>query len=188
MQMRKILIPGILLLVMLASCKEVTTTPRPTIPMVYSILADSTGQAHLVSMAGDRGAEGSIAIIGEPSRRFQSNDAVDNIDGRPSRDSLPDFAGERFDVILDALFAPYGETSLDSLREAAVTNALFAWDSTCFRSTTDSRPLLRKQRSKLLIYTSALQAAYGLFDVDTLQQLTGGKSRLLSPALLMMQN
>ena len=193
MQMRKILIPGILLLVMLASCKEVTTTPRPTIPMVYSILADSTGQAHLVSMAGDRGAEGSIAIIGEPSdvivlaRRFQSNDAVDNIDGRPSRDSLPDFAGERFDVILDALFAPYGETSLDSLREAAVTNALFAWDSTCFRSTTDSRPLLRKQRSKLLIYTSALQAAYGLFDVDTLQQLTGGKSRLLSPALLMMQ-
>lgn len=191
--MRKILIPGILLLVLMASCKEVTTTPRPTIPLVYSILADSTGQAHLASMAGDRGADGSIAIIGEPSdvivlaRRFQSNDGVDNIDGRPSRDSLPDFAGERFDVILDALFTPYGETSLDSLREAAVTNALFAWDSTCFRSTTDNRPLLRKQRSKLLIYTSALQATYGLYDVDTLQQLTGGKSRLLSPALLMMQ-
>lgn len=191
--MRKFLIPGILLVVLAASCKEVTTTPRPTIPLVYSILADTTGQARLVAMAGDRGADGSIAIIGEPSdaitlaRRFQLSDRVDNIDGLQKRDSLPDFAGERFDVILDALYSPYGETGLDSLKESAVSNALFAWDSTCFRSNTDTRPLLRKQRSKLLIYTSALQAAYGLFDVDTLQQLSGGKSRLLSPAPLMLR-
>lgn len=194
--MKKILISGIFLLAALSSCRQARPEPRPTIPLVYSILADSTGTAGLVARAG--GAEGSIAIIGEPSdaialaRRFQFSDRVDNISGTASRDSLPDFAGESFDVVLDAYFSPYsemvsGQEGLDSLREAAVKGAVFAWDSTCYRSQTDLRPLLFKQRAKILIFTSSLHSQYGLFDVDTLQQLCGGKSHLLSSALQMIQ-
>lgn len=195
--MRKFLIPGIVLAVMLAACKPVSTPPRPTIPLVYSILADTTGTAGLVAQAGTRGAEGSIAIIGEPSdamalaRCFAGADAVDNISGKPQRDSLADFAGETFDVLLDAVHAPYDASvsrqGLDSLREAAVANALFAWDSTCFRSVTDSKPLLFKSRAKILIYTSSLHSGYGVFDVDTLQQLAGGQSIVLSPVPLMLE-
>ena len=181
----------------MTSCKQANLSPRPTIPLVYSILADTTGTAGLVASAGRAGEDFSIAIIGEPgdaialARHFQYADRVDNISGKPSRDSLPDFAGERFDVILDAVNAPYGAyvsaQGMDSLREAAVNNAVFAWDSTCYRSATDKRPLLGKQRSSILIYTSSLQASYGVFDADTLQQLAGGKSRILSPVPLMLE-
>lgn len=195
--MKKIPILGIVLMAMLASCRQVSTPPRPTIPLVYSVLADTTGAAGIAAGAGNSGADGSIAIIGEPAdgillaKHFVRADAMDNISGRPSRDSLADFAGETFDVLLDAVNAPYtvsvSEQGLDSLREAAVANALFAWDSTCYRSATDSRPLLRKQRAKILVFTSSMQARYGLFDVDTLQQLAGGKSLLLSPVKLMLE-
>lgn len=186
-----------LVLTAAASCRQTGAPPRPTIPLVYSILADTTGLAGLAAGAGDNGSEGSIAIIGEPedaialARRFRYADRVDNISGKPSRDSLPDFAGKSFDVILDAYNAPYAASvsaqGLDSLREAAVNNAVFAWDSTCFRSVTDNRPLLGKQRAAILLYASSLNASYGVFDVDTLQQLAGGKSIVLSPVPLMLE-
>ena len=179
---------------LLAGCSRSGVSPRSTLPMVLSIAADTTGESRLAATAGKRGPDGSIAIIGEPSealalvRSFLSADRRDNVDGRARRDSLPDFAGETFDVILDDLNAPYshfvtsGEApleNLDSLREAAVQNALFAWDSTCVSAA--------KQRAKILIYTSSLQAEYGLFDVDTLQQLTGGESLLICPAEVLLQ-
>lgn len=181
-------IPILAILLAAFACKQVTVQPRPTIPLVHAIAADSTGVGALVAQSGRRGGEGSIAIIGEPQsaiivgRLFQGCDRVDNIDGRPERDSLPDFAGERFDVIMDALAAPYAQyADLDSLREIAVRNAVNAWDSTSWRSVSDARPLLRKQRAKILILTSSLQAGWGLFDVDTLQQLCGGNCPVISP-------
>ena len=76
---------------------------------------------------------------------------------------------------------------LDSLREAAVLNAVCAWDSLSWRSATDAKPLLRKQRSKLVILTSSLQARWGLFDVDTLQQMCGGACQVLSPVPVLLE-
>ena len=102
-----------LALLAIVSCKEVKLQPRPALPLVHVLAADSTGTARLVAQSGTRGGEGSIAIIGDPeaaillARRFQGSDRVDNIDGRPQRDSLPDFAGETFDVVMDAGNAPY---------------------------------------------------------------------------------
>lgn len=189
--MRKIVFWGMLGLALLSSCKRKLAEPRPTIPLVYSVAGDTTHVGRLAAEAGSRGADGSIAIIGEPldaialSGSFLSADRMDNIDGSEKRDSLPDFAGESFSVILDDYNAPYSHfvqpsahawQHLDSLREAAVRNALFAWDSTCVHNP-----------AKLIIFTSSLQAEYGLFDVDTLQQLTGGKSIVLSSAKLMLE-
>lgn len=198
--MKHYLLTGLAALSLLVSCETVTVQPRPTIPLVLGIAADSSGQGGLIARAGSRGAYGSIAIIGEPAdvitlaRRFQSIDAVDNVDGRPVRDSLPDFAGESFDAILDVFNAPYAHflegpaPETDSLREAAVRGAMAAWDSLCYRSASDREALLKKQQAKVLIYTSSLHAEYGLYDVDTLQQLTGGKTQILSIVDVMLDN
>ena len=199
--MKRIVILGLAAMTVFASCKRNTEALQSSLPLVVSIAADSTGTGRIVAQAGKHGADGSIAIIGEPqdilllARHFQTVDAVDNIDGRPVRDSLPDFAGERFDVILDAYnesyahFIPEGEGALDqtdSLREAAVRNAVFAWDTTCVRSTADTELLLEKPRAKILIFTSSMQGEFGFPDVDTLQQLCGGKSILLSPVNILL--
>lgn len=198
--MKKCLIAGMAVLLLAAACRREVPSPRPTIHLVHEIAADSSGLASIASKAGSCGAKGSIAIIGEPSdvialaRRFHSIDEVDNIDGSPVRDSLPDFAGEVFDAILDAYSAPYphfvhgSSVSTDSLRESAVRCAMSAWDSLCFRSSADQLPILGKQQAKMLIYTSSLNSEYGLFDVDTLQQLTGGASRILSAVDVMLDD
>ena len=195
--MRKIVFSLVVLVAAAVSCKQVQVPPRPTLPLVHVIAADTVGTGRLAATAGRSG--GSVAIIGEPenaillARRFQVADRVDNVDGRPVRDSLPDFAGETFDVVMDAMNAPYSrfwasaekspedqrQTVLDSLREVAVLNAVCAWDSLAWRSTADAEPVLRKERAKILIYTSSLQAQWGLFDVDTLQQMVGGSCRIL---------
>ena len=198
MSRRRLILAALLLLIGAAcACQQVVFTPRPTIPLVLSIAADTTGPYRLAAQAGQRGAEGSIALAGEPAevialaRRFQRADLRDNVDGRTVRDSLPDFAGESFDAILDAVHAPYThflaeDPALDSLREATVRNAVFAWDSTCLKSSQDLESRLHKTRAKILIFTSSMQAEYGLFDVDTLQQLCGGRSILLSPAEVLL--
>ncbi|MBQ9410726.1 MAG: hypothetical protein IJU21_03865, partial [Bacteroidales bacterium] len=127
---------------------------------------------------GHIGANGRIVLLGERAegillaRRFQSVDRRDNIDGRVLRDSLPDFAGETFDVIMDAYNEPYAgflrdSVGIDSLRESAVRGALFAWDSL--------------SQAKIIFFTSPLHARYGMFDADTLQQLKGGVCRLMTP-------
>ena len=184
---RYLLVIGILLTAAL-SCRQPVTPDRDMLDSVMAIAADTAGVFRQIVDAGRIGARGNIAIIGEPgdgiqlARRFQNMDESDNIDGRPERDSLPDFAGEVFHVLLDEYNAPYshflsfeGDTlsrsGLDSLRELAVRNAVYAW----------------QDKAKILIFTSPLQAEYGLFDVDTLQQLSGGKSLLVSPVKVMLE-
>ncbi len=190
--MNRILIGTLAALAVFSACRRQTVQPRPTIPLVLSVSADTAWTGRVAAHAGHIGPAGSVAIIGEPgdaitlARYFQVSDTRDNIDGREKRDSLPDFSGETFEVILDnynepyehfLAGGPYAAQRLDSLREAAVRGALFAWDSTCV-----------KTPAKLLIFTSSLQAEYGLFDVDTLQQLAGGRSLLLSPAKVMLES
>lgn len=186
--MKKSVILALAVLALISSCRTKTLPPRPTIPLVESIVRDTSGLAAIVARAGNT-FSGSIAIIGEPvdavtlSRLFVSIDAMDNIDGRAVRDSLPDFAGEQLDVIMDVANAPYKhylDSGIDSLREAAVLGAMFAWDSTCLKSSS-SRLSLDKSRAKIVVFCSPLHRAHGLFDVDTLQQLCGGRSRIFTP-------
>lgn len=200
--MRNHLLIGIVAMALLCACKPRVAPPRPTIALVEAIVADTSGVGRVVRSAGHGAVQGSVALIGEPRdgillvRRFLAADRVDNIDGQARRDSLPDFAGEVFDVILDDYNAPYHHffsegpdpaNRLDSLRTAAVQNAVFAWDSTCFRSASELESRLGKSRAKVLVFTSAMQAEYGLFDVDTLQQITGGKSHLVSALNVLLE-
>ena len=175
---RKAILLAALVAAFVISCKENGPQPRPAVSLVYAVASDSSGLGRLASKAGHIGANGHIVLLGEKAegihlaRRFQSMDRVDNIDGRPVRDSLPDFAGETFDVIMDAYNEPYAHfladsVGLDSLRESAVRGALFAWDSL--------------STAKIVVFTSSLHARYGLFDVDTLQQMQGGICRLMTP-------
>ncbi len=186
--MRKLTLILMAAAAMFSACKPKTFQPRPTIPLVENVASDTSGLAAIVARAGNAGADGSVAIIGEPAdcitlaRLFQYTDVRDNIDGRAVRDSLPDFAGERLDIILDSWNAPYRHfQDPDSLREATVRGALFAWDSTCRKSTTDAAVKLLKPRAKILVFSSPLSASFGLFDVDTLQQLCGGRSKVFTP-------
>lgn len=174
---------------LLSSCRTSAPAPRPTISLVHAIVRDTSGLANLVSLAGASGAQGSVAILGEPrqavplARLLHGIDAVDNIDGHHRRDSLPDFAGEQLDVILDAANSPYGHyfpDGLDSLREAAVQGAMFAWDTTCLKYF-HGRASLPKSSAKILVLSSPLHSAYGLFDADTLRQLCGGKCFIVTP-------
>ena len=174
--MRKHILLTILTVAALGACKQTAKVQRPSMGLVHSILTDTTGLRDIAEYAGQIGAEGSITLFGESgdvkalAQRFKDVDLMDNVDGREKRDSLPDFAGETI-VGIQAQFG-----SLDSLRDLAVYGALQAWDTT-----------RRKESAKILIYPSTLQARYGFYDVDTLQQLTGGKCRLLSPVSLLLE-
>ena len=175
---RNLILLAALVAAFAVSCKENGPQPRPTVPLVLNVAKDTSGLGHIAAHAGHDGARGNIVLFGERkegillARKFQSVDRMDNIDGRVRRDSLLDFAGETIDVIMDVYNEPYthflhSEVGIDSLREAAVRGALFAWDSL--------------SRAKIVVFTSSLHASNGLFDVDTLQQLTGGVSRLMTP-------
>ena len=192
----QIIIIGLALAAMV-SCKHANDARRETIGLVQSIVEDTTGVWDIVAHAGWNGADGAIALLGEPddvlalARQFRTADRVDNIDARPKPDSLPDFAGETLHALMDVYNAPYSQflgsqEGLDSLREVAVVGALHAWDTLCYHSPADRKPQLRKRSAKVLIYTSSLQKEYGLFDVDTLLELAGGKCRVLSPVDLLL--
>ena len=187
-----------LALSVVVSCKHVNNVPRETIGLVQSIVEDTTGVWDMVVRAGS-GVDGAIALLGEPedvlalARQFRTADRVDNVDARPKPDSLPDFAGETFHALMDVYHEPYSQflgsqEGLDSLREVAVVGALHAWDTLCYHSPADRKPQLKKKSAKVLIYTSSLQKEYGLFDVDTLLQLAGGKCRVLSPVNLLLDD
>jgi hypothetical protein len=184
--MKKHILLTILTITALAACKQTTKVQRPAFGLVQSILADTTGLRDMAAWAGQKGASGSIALFGEAeevkalARRYKDVDLMDNVDGREKRDSLPDFSGEIILGIGDSYNAPYSHFlaeggSLDSLREVAIFGALQAWDTT-----------RRREPAKILVFTSTLQSQYGFTDVDTLQQLTGGKCRLLSPVGLVL--
>lgn len=184
--MRKHILLTLLVVVALAACKQTAKVQRQSMGLVQSIMADTTGLREIAEYAGKTGADGSIAIFGEPeevmalARRFRDVDLMDNVDGREKRDSLPDFAGEVIVGIEDKFNAPYSHFlaeggSVDSLREVAVLGALQAWDTT-----------RRKEAAKILIYPSSLQARYGFSDVDSLQRLAGGKCHLLSPVKILL--
>ncbi len=198
--MKKLVLTAALLLSLAAlfSCRRTVYVPRPTIDLVWQIVSDTASRRQVAATAGSWGPSGSIAIFGEPSdamalgQHLASVDVVDNVDARTERDSIPDFAGEVIDIIMDSYNAPYshfldsGQEGLDSLRALAVEGAMYAWDSTSLGRSSDRTVRLFKNRAKILVFTSPLQARWGLFDADTLQQLAGGRCHLLSPSKLML--
>ena len=180
----------------LAACQETVFTPRPTIPLVYSILQDTSAMGHVVKAYASEGHEGSIAIIGTPeetmllAESMLTADFVNNIDGSSRPDALPDFSGENLDLILDAVNAPYGQflpNKTDALRASMVRLSVFAMDSVSRVNPFSAESSRKKFRSKVIVYSSSLVSEYGQFDVDTLLQLAGAKHYTLSPVQALLE-
>jgi len=194
-QMKK-LIPALAVLLVLASCQERKVVVRDTIPYVKQIASDTAETFPLLQSYRSAGTRGSIAVIGEPeaalklAARFKSVDAVDNIDGKARPDSLPDFAGESFDVVMDLYNAPYlrmAAVSPDSLREVAVRNAVMAVDSVAYSHAQDPGARLRKTRAKVFVLASSLLTEYGSFDIDTLFKMAGREALVVTPVEAMLE-
>ena len=192
----KHILPVLAFLWVLASCQEHPTVVRDTIPYVKQLAVDTTGSFRLIHAYHTAGTKGSIAVIGEPEVAVQlasvlmKADYVDNIDGRPVPDRLPDFAGESFDILLDEYNAPYlrmAGSSPDSLREVAVHNAVIAVDSVAYSNALDPRSRLAKSRAKVFVLANSLLAEYGQFDIDTLFKMAGREAIILTPVEAMLQ-
>ena len=191
----KRLVPIIAVLLAAIACRERPVPERDTIPYVKQLASDSTGVFGLVRDYRTAGTRGSIALIGEPddclllAAEFLSVDDADNIDGKPSQDRLPDFAGETFDVLMDAYDAPYlrmAGASPDSLREAAVRCAVMAVDTVSCVNAYDTQTRLPKRKAKVLVLASSLLADCGQFDIDTLFKMAGREPLVISPVESML--
>ena len=186
----------VLAFVLTAGCVEQTHTGRRTVPYVEKILSNHGSEWALVSGFDPTDPKGTIALVGPESRnrllasRFLESDDYENIRGKRASDDLPDFAGERFDILSDNANAPYEaflNGSTDSLRAVTVRNLIFALDTTLSIGAFDSERLERKEDSKIVIFTSPLSAAYGYFDVDTLVRSAGKQIPVIFPSRLLLQ-
>ena len=186
----------LLLLVLLipAACKRQVVEVRPTIPLVREILSDRTDpRARLLREAMVRPGS-DIAVIGTEyacerlAEQFYFRDLQDNVDARPLSDGLPDFSGETFACIEDALsYESVLQTSgEEELRRQTVLRVLAALDTTAHISPYDLEGLSSKARSKLVILADPFLAEYGGFDVDTLLRSTGCDVPVVSPIELMI--
>ena len=186
---------GLVAVLLVAGCRETVGSGRPTVPFVEKILGGHGREWALVSGFNPAEPKGSIALVGPSDRnaelagRFLTGDYFDNIDGRLAPDGLPDFAGERVDVISDMANLPYGAFlggREDSLRTVTVRNFLFALDTTLSIGAFDNERLERKENAKIVVFTSPLSAAYGAFDVDTLVRSAGKAVPVIFPARMLL--
>lgn len=196
MNRMRITIPVLGAFLLLASCQERQVPVRDTIPYVKQLAVDTAGTYSLLASYRSAGSVGSIAVIGEPeaawqlSSRLLAADEVDNIDGKPRPDRLPDFAGESFDILMDQYNAPYtrmAASSPDSLREIAVRNAVISIDSVAYSNALDPMSRLRKSRAKVFVLANSLLTEYGRFDIDTLFKMTGREALILTPVEAMLE-
>lgn len=162
------------------SCNRTKVGPRPVIPYVDRLLADTLSESfQSLSKVDPDDVSGSIAVIGAPedvvlvTEALLTCDARDNISARHRPDQLPDFAGETIAPLLDRANAPYSgffeAENGDLLREVTVRNFFFMLDTTCRQRPFDTTlPPVRKPKAKLVILASTACAAYGYDQLDTL--------------------
>lgn len=185
------IITASLAVLFLAGCNDAVDTGRATVPYVEDILSEETEGLSLLSSFDPRESRGTIALVGPEDtslvNRFLKVDDVDNIDGRPNPDLLPDFAGEQIDIINDKANAPYvALLKNDSVkfRTVAVRNLMAAIDTAYSIGAFDDEKLQTKLPAKVVVYTSPLNAEIGAFDVDTLCRASGCSIPVVFPSRL----
>lgn len=105
--------------------------------------------------------------------KFLTADFFDNITGEEKPDGIRDFAGEKFNVLLDFANSPYrnfylSAESIDILRDITVRNALHLMDDDYYIIPEDILPTGVKDRVKVLINVSDLPCLYAQEDIDSL--------------------
>lgn len=191
-----ILLAGVVSL-FLTGCNDEVNSGRSTVPFVEEILAgQDDGVTSMLEGFDPRDSRGSIAIVG-PSEadtclaaRFLTVDDVDNIDGRPNPDMLPDFSGEQIDIIADEANSPYDRlfaADQERFRTTAVKNFIHALDDSFSLGAFDDEKLQEKLPAKIVIFTSPLNAETAAFDIDTLCRTTGCRIPVIYPSRLVFR-
>ncbi len=191
-----VLAAALLAVLLPSGCRETAETGRRTVPYVQQILSTHGHEWSLLSGFDPADPKGSISLVGPEARnralaeRFLAGDDFDNIRGNTAPDELPDFAGERIDILTDRANTPY-ESFLgpgeDSLRTVTVRNFLFAIDTMLSIGAFDNDRLERKENSKVVVFTSPMSAAFGAFDIDTLVRSVGRQIPVIFPSRLMFE-
>ncbi|MBQ9477574.1 MAG: hypothetical protein IJU63_07325 [Bacteroidales bacterium] len=179
-------------LFVLAACQQSEQVSRPVSAFVRAIIANADSRAHrIVADAGAPVSTDDIYLVG--SRRdcqllgeaLIRSDRFDNTDGQRGEDLLPDFAGETIVSIQDVANEPYDgyieAGNYDFLRSIAVSHVVNALDTVCYISPYDREGLSRKNKAKLILFTSSVFAAYGQFEVDTLLHTLGCSTPVVFP-------
>lgn len=154
-------------------------------PFVERIVADtsSLGNKILSEAADSTDRYGSIAIIGEDFKvlrladRLAVFDYYDNIDANAAPDSIPDFSGEVFEVLMDYANSPY-EGYIDAsnsmfLREINIRNTIQMLSDRCYANAYDEERLDSKMKAKAVILASTAYTPEVLHDIDFLFRTFG---------------
>lgn len=173
--------------VSMTGCRDAVIPGRSAVPYVSEVLYGE--ESGLLESFDPHDTKGSIVLVGPYdsclTAMFIHADELDNIDAKPNPDGLPDFSGERIDVIDDSANSPYRfatDDDKETLRTLAVKNFIGALDSKCSIGAFDDERLQEKPQAKMVVFTSPLNALYGQFDVDTLCTLTGCEIPVLYPS------
>lgn len=191
--MTRKLLPVILAVFALASCKGKEEGLHPTIEYVSAVLSDHTLPAYRILADTPRPvSSGEVALIGtsEKCNRIADvllySDIHENVDGKPVSDGLADFSGETISLICDKVTAPYEETLSHLgealIREMAVREVIAAVDTLTHLSEYDVEGIGRKSPAKLLVLTDPWLEVYGAFDIDTLLRSAGCGLKVISYA------
>lgn len=161
------------------------------LPYVESAIADTTSWGNHVMRNYVPDKDAAVAVIGASrncalmSEYLLTCDIFDNVDGRPVKDGLPDFAGETIAPYFDEANPPYADyVSAGNeafLRETAVKNALSAIASECYASPYDKTVMQSKSSSKVIVLCSSILSGYGSSDIDTLIASFGKDIPVISP-------
>jgi len=109
---------------------------------------------------------------------FLTSDFFDNITGEEKPDGISDFAGEKFQMLLDYANSPYIDFYRDSaginiLRDVCVRNTLHLMGEDYYIIPDDRIPTGVREPVKLVVNTSDLSCLFCQDDLDTLMEMSG---------------
>ena len=178
----------------ISGCRETASIGRSTVPYVEGILSGETAGLSILHNFDPSDSKGTVSLVGPYdsclTARFLTADDFDNIDGKSVSDGLPDFAGERIDILEDAANLPYEVLLNDdetALRTLAVKNFMFAVDTLCSKVEYGDEISQSKLPAKVVVYTSVINALAGAFDIDTLCRAAGSPVPVIFPARLVFE-
>jgi len=176
---------AVLLSLSVMSCRHHESDLGTVLPIVKEALSDTSSVSyHSVSGYCNGNRFGSIAILGstadakEMCGRLENFDWFDNGSGQPCSDYLPDFSGERFDVIADnSLEGSYEDfissNNSQALRTHFVSMALASLYDRMSSNVYENAFDKQKSASKMLILASDIMSDYGAGDIRDLIERKG---------------
>ncbi len=161
--------------IVFSSCSEQAFENHDTIPIVQKALYDTTSVYYSnfgkFPYQNDTLPIGIIEFdtINPMALTLLQLERFNNITGKEGDDHIPDFAGEKFQLLQDLENYPYNDyldaDREDYLREIVVKNALFLLSDKYYIHSSDKVAKGVKSPCKIIIVSSPIASAYGLSDI-----------------------